>query len=313
MSRRRGITFSGGIHGGPIYSRRQILALTLGGVPLLAGSAATTEPPLRLAISESLSADVNLNDARAALAIWLQRMSVDLNLRVEYNPAIFDTTEDIFRRVRAGQVDAVALNVVEYRQIADALDPKEIVSESGDSGPEQYVLLTKRSSGIQRLPELRGRRLTVLTGPKMCVAPIWLINQMEDAKLGEPAGFFGSVISSAKPSRVVLPVFFGQADACLASKHAFDTMCELNPQLGKDLTMIKSSPSLVVTFYIFRKNYRSVNRERFVNIYANVQGSTAGRQLATLFHFDRLEVRDISCLTPALAILQAADHGHAKP
>src|ERR1035441_10793653 len=83
--------------------------------------------------------------------------------------------------------------------------------------------------------------------------------------------------------RVVLPVFFGQSDACLTSKRSFDTMCELNPQVGKDLIVIASSPVMVVTFYIFHKNYHGVSRERFARVYSEVSTSAAGRQLATLF------------------------------
>src|ERR1039458_3771511 len=95
-------------------SRRHVLALMLGAWRWLprALAAADAGAPIRLAISESLVADVNLNDARAAMAIWLKRMMVDLNLVLEFNPKVFDTTEEIFRRARSGQLDAVALNVV---------------------------------------------------------------------------------------------------------------------------------------------------------------------------------------------------------
>ena len=44
---------------------------------------------------------------------------------------MFDTTEEIFRRARTGQLDCVALNVVEYRQIADLLDSSQIMAEGG--------------------------------------------------------------------------------------------------------------------------------------------------------------------------------------
>jgi phosphonate transport system substrate-binding protein len=299
--------------GGAKRTRRQALAMLLGacrGLPQAA--AATGNAPVRLAISESMVTNVNLNDARAAMAIWIKRMEADLNVVVELNPKVFDTTEEILRRTRNGQLDCVALNVVEYRQIADLLDPHEVIAEGGASGPEQYVLLVNRKSGVHQLGDLRGRRLCILKGPKMCVADAWLSTILDANHFGASEQFFSSQATDAKASRVVLPVFFGQTDACLTSKRSFETMCELNPQVAKDITAIATSPVLIVTFYIFHKNYHGVSRERFAKVYSNLPSSVAGRQLATLFQFESLVVKETSCLTPALNLLETAERARNR-
>jgi len=296
-------------------SRRHALALMLGASRWLAGAPAAADSgrPFRVAISESLVADVNLNDARAAMEIWIRRISRDMNIAVEVNPKVFDTTQEVLNRARNGQLDAVALNVLEYRQIADVLDPSQIIAEADATGLEQYVLLAKRNSGLQRLGDLRGRRLCTLKAPKMCVADAWLSTILDEGHFGQSEQFFGSVITDTKASRVVLPVFFGQADACLTSKRGFDTMCELNPQVARDLTTIASSPAMVVTFYIFHKNYHGLTRERFAKVYSDVRISAAGRQLATLFQFENLVAREIGCLAPALAVLEMSDRARNRP
>jgi ABC-type phosphate/phosphonate transport system substrate-binding protein len=299
----------------PASSRRQALALMLGAMQWLPRvlSAADSGAPVRLAISESLVTDVNINDARAAMEIWLRRMMVDLNVVIEINPKVFDTTQEILRRARSGQLDAVALNVVEYRQIADVLDSSQVMAEAGAAAQEQYILLAKRNSGIQRLGDLRGHRLMMLKAPKMCVANPWLSTILDEGHFGTSEQFFGSVTVDTKPARVVLPVFFGQTEACLTSKRGFDTMAELNPQVGKDLTAIARSPEMLVTFYVFRKNYHGLNREKFAKVYSAVHNNVAGRQLATLFQFEDLVVRDASCLTPALAVLDLAERIRERP
>jgi phosphonate transport system substrate-binding protein len=295
-------------------SRRRALSVMLGvcgWLPkALEGAGATA--PLRLAISESLVSDANINDARAAMMTWLKRMEVDLNLIIEFSPKVFDTTEDIVRRARTGQLDAVSLNIVEYRQIADVLDPSQIIADSSAAGADQYVLLVKRSSGARRLSDLRGLRLTMLKGNRMCVATAWLSTLLEDGHLGRSDQFFSSVTTDTKASRVVLPVFFGQADACLTSKRGFDTMGELNPQVSRYLVAVATSPGLVVTFNAFHKNYHGAGRERFLKVYTDLPNNPAGRQLATLFQFQSLVVRDASCLEPALAILEAAERVRAR-
>ena len=290
-------------------SRRRFLAVMPGAWHWLAGAldAADGGAPVRLAISESLMADVNLSDARAAMAIWLKRMMVDLNVVIEFSPKVFETTEEILRRARTGQVDVIALNVVEYRQISDVMDSSQIMGEAGTAGLEQYILLVKRNSGIRQLGDLRGRRLCMLKAPKMAVAPAWLSTILDEGHFAPSEQFFGSIVTETKIPRVVLPVFFGQADAALTSKEGFDTMCELNPQVAKDLTVIASSTEMVVCFYVFHKNYHGVNREKFARVYSNLRTSPAGRQLATLFQFGELTVRDGSCLSSALSVLETSE------
>ena len=290
------------------HSRRHALATMLGAGGLMRSSmlAVETEAPVRLAISESLMGDVNLNDARAAMQIWVERMTRDLNLLVDSK--LLFSTQEILERIRKGQADAVALNVVEYRQVADLLDSSQIVTSAGNAGLEQYVILVKQNSGIRDFGGLKGRRLRILKAPKMCVAPAWLFSTLEAGHHGPAEEFLGAIETESKFSRVILPVFFGQADACLTSKR----MCELNPQVDRDLKVLLSSPSLVVSFYIFRKNYQTVNRRKLIKAISRLRTGPAGEQLATLFQFAELAVRDASCLASALSLLDAADRARAK-
>lgn len=301
-------------------SRRHALALMMG--PWLPRTLASTDTdardgvdaagaPVRLAISESLLGDVNRNDARAAMQIWIRKMTQELSLVIDLK--LLATTQEIVESARKGQLDAVALNVLEYRQIAEMLDSNQIVTAAGEAGAERYVILAKQNGGVRHLGDLKGRRLCVLKSPKMCVAPAWLFTILEEEHYGPAEQFFGSVTADSKPSRVVLPVFFGQAEACLTSQRGFDTMSELNPQVGRDLKVLAASPPLVVDFYIFRKNYQSLNREKVIRAISSLPSSAAGKQLATLFSFGGLTVRDSSCLTGVLSLLDRAERAHGKP
>lgn len=293
-------------------SRRNALSwLPLAAPVWLAG--ATPDPsvpvPIRIAISENIVTDVNLNDARAAMLVWTKLITQHVNITVECSPNIFETTAELVNRVQRGQVDAVALNVVEYRQISRYLDVREVVTSAGVAGLKQYLILVREDSGIRRLDELRGQRLIALKTPQMCVAPAWLSTQLSGAG-GEP--FFRSVTTESKVSRVVLPVFFGQREACLTTKRGFDTMCELNPQVGKGLRVLTSSPAMVIFCYVFRKNYASVQRERLVKALSSLSDTAAGRQLAELFQFEQVALRDASCLASALGVLEMAERSRIQ-
>jgi phosphonate transport system substrate-binding protein len=295
------------------FSRREIFALTAAFAPWMSRArAAEAVAPVRLAISETLVSDVNLNDARVAMAMWLKQMMVDLNVSIEIVPKVFEPTAEIVRRVRSAQVDAAAMNIIEYRQLADVLDPRTFIGQAGPSGAETYVVLVKRSSGMQHLGDLRARRLARLTGPHMCLGPAWLATVLDEAHLPPAEQFFGSITQDGKAARVVLPVFFGQADACLTTKHSFETLCELNPQVGRDLAVIACSPEMVLLFYAFRKNYSGPARERFARVYTDMRASAASQQVGMLFQFEHLETKDIVALRPGLAVLEKAERLRGK-
>ena len=303
-------------------SRRCALALMLGaGVCRWLEAAATSaagggdaagalnNKPIRLALSESLVADVNLDDARVAMQVWIKQLEKELRIPIEISPKVFEPAAEIARRARGGLFDAVGLNIIEYRQIADMLDPSQIMAET-DAG-ERYMLMVKRSGGIRNVGDLRGRRLLMQTGIKMCIASQWLSTVLNEGHLAQSDQFFGSVSTEPKAARVILPVFFGQADACVTSKKSFDLMCELNPQVGKELTALADSPDLMVGFEIFHKDYQGANRDRFAHIYSSAQNtateSPSRKQLSTLFHFDSVGIKDFASLRPALGSLEKAE------
>ncbi|MGC4052303.1 MAG: PhnD/SsuA/transferrin family substrate-binding protein [Paludibaculum sp.] len=265
---------------------------------------------VRLALSQSVVGDVNLNDARAAMKIWISLITKELN--VVMDPKLFSTTQEIYDRLHKGELDAVALNIVEYRPIAELLDASQIVAAGGPAGREQYVILTKLSTGFKQVTDLRGRRFCILKTPRMCLAMDWLSTILPDTHPGPVEQYFSSVTLDAKFSRVVLPVFFGQADACLTSKRGFETMCELNPQVARDLHVIASSPEMVLSFYVFRKHFQGPSRQRVIKAISGLRNTTAGQQLATLFQFEELALRDATCLAPALGILDAVDRARGR-
>lgn len=282
--------------------RRRALAL-LAGAPL-ALEASGESRTVRFAMSDTLVSDVNLSDAKAAMLVWTRRISRQMGFESEYSPSLFDPSREILRRVRAGEVDAVALNIFEYQQVRERLDDGLIITQD-DGLQSQYVVLVNRASGVETLSGLRGGRLVVLKTPYMCLGPAWLEGVLAAEGRGPAAGFLGPATVETKFSQSVLPVFFGKAEACLTSRRGFETMGEMNPQVRKRLRVVAESPPLVVTFYIFRKGYRGRARDKVVEALLKLRTSPDGRQLMTFFQFDSLVVRDGRCLETALHILEA--------
>ena len=286
-------------------SRRSSIGALIGACSP-SGTVAGSEPPIRLAVSESLLPEINVSDAKAAMLVWIQRIGKELGLHVEYGSQGVVKGAEIYERLRSQSVDAVAINAIEYRHMASMLDRIAVVGDI-EGGAYRYQVLVKRGSGIRRLVDLRGRSLTQLVSPAACLGPAWISASLAAEKAGLSREFFSRVDPQQKPAKVVLPVFFGHADACLTTQRIFRTMCDLNPQLAAQLEPVATSPDLVSTCYVFRKNYRSPYRDRMIAALSELKNSPSGQQVMMLFQFDELKVRDVSCMDESIRLLDAAE------
>jgi ABC-type phosphate/phosphonate transport system substrate-binding protein len=266
-------------------------------------------PPFRMMTSLSTMADVNENDVRAALKVWANAVERQLGMGIDDGRAILATTGQLVQAVREGRVDGFAATVLEYLQVAEYVDPALIVlDEVYATGGEAYLILVHEESGMRSFRDLGGRSLVIYSNGTMCLASAWLQTLLAETNSSKIEGFFGAVTENPKLSKgVVLPVFFRQIDACLVTRRAFETMCELNPQLRKRLRVIETSPKLVPVVMVFHKDSAPDRKKRFAQAILTLHETPVGQQLLALFQGRRLLLRDSSSLAATIELVSAAE------
>jgi len=291
------------------WTRRACLG-ALAGLPL-AGSMA--DGTMNLAISQNLAPDANISDARASMQIWMNWACRENNMSVRLVPGVFIQSAQLLQMIRQAQVDAFALDVMEYRQVVEFVEQKYMISaDFGPAGGEEYVLLIRQDADIKSLADLRGKRMLRLQAPTTRLAEEWLLLTQSRAGLPPDLSFWGSAGFDTKISRVILPVFFRQADAAVATRAGYQTMCELNPQVGQKLRVLANSPKLLTGGYFFHKNCSPQMRDKMLAAFSSLHKVNYGQQVLTLFQSPKLGVKDISVLQPALELLrefERARHG----
>ena len=294
---------------GRLLSAGVLCLATLGVRPSASAAATSVEErsptaPVRFAFSSRMFSEVNENDARAAMKAWGQTISTERGIPLEPVFQIFDGTKAIAAAIRDKLIDAITLPTDEYWALRDEVPLGSIIIGSKDGqSTAQYVLLVRGDSGIRRLADLRGHSLVVFQNPLTSLAPAWLETELLQHQLGLTEQFWGRVSNSAKLLRTILPVFFHQADACLVTLKGFETMAELNPQIGRQLQILAKSGAMVPNLFCFRGDYVSPNRERILQEISRVGETTAGQQTLALFQTDRLFPGDPAALASAFALL----------
>ncbi len=285
---------------------------------------------IRIGYSSSLFYELNRNDVIAATRVWTQALLNQQDISVIQKPVVFDSTDELREALSSNILDYISLTTVEYAAVRDLLNCETItLSVVSDSVTEEYILLVNNDSGIENLHDLQGKSLHLVKSDRLSLSTVWLDTILLREGLKPAADFFITVKSHKNVGKVILPVFFGQGDACVVTRKMFDTISELNPQISKRLKAIAVSPALIPTFFCFTKNSDEGLREKVSREISNWHLSPVGRQSLIIFKSDGLEVRPISYLESALDLisehkrlmgeitpdnetLSGADAGHRK-
>lgn len=283
------------------------------GLLLLPGAFAAGGEPvfgprgLRIGYSSRLLFDVSLPDARTAMALWTRELNRLAGLSTPPRTTIFEDLPTLVAAIQGGEVDFIALNCMDYLKIRGAIpiEPALVGLKRG-SPWDAMVLLVHRGSGIERLDQLKGKRLNVLAGGGE-IASVWLDTVLARHGMPEAGRFFGSMKEVGKAQQAILPVFFRQADAGVVNRNAFRTITELNPQIGRDLTVLSASAELVTGITCFRPGISEAEKREFIRISLKLIESPAGRQILTLFKVDDIANVPAGCLDNLEALLAESE------
>ncbi|MEN6331925.1 MAG: PhnD/SsuA/transferrin family substrate-binding protein [Smithella sp.] len=283
------------------------LIVCLCGVISLSGSGAaeTPSPPFRIGFSSSMFSDVNENDARAAVKVWGQMIAKARNVPTNPTPLIFKNEDEVLQSLQEKKVDAVAIVMPEFAKLQRKVRfaPIFLTSNSGVA-TEQYILLVRQDSSIKRPAHLRGRSLLFQKSPRNALSTLWMDTLL--AKQGYPVAsrFVGKISQNNKLSNVILPVFFRRADACVVTRSGFNTMNALNPQLGRQLTVIAESSEMVPAVLTFRADYDPPFKEQLFAGINELKETPAGQQVLTIFHSDHIAQYPWASLNAALKLIE---------
>ena len=279
------------------------------------GIAPESPTKFRLAFSIGIIGEINRNDAKASTLAWGKMILSQRNIVAETVPTVFDRPDDLFRALNNEEIDAAAVLASEFLAHPAVVTPDGVfLSVRNGKTIEQYVLLVRQSSGIQNVAELRGRSLELHEGARTSLAPAWLDTVLAEHKLGLTEDVFGKITRNEKVSRVIQRLFFRQTDACVATREAFATAGELNPQILKELRVLATSQEVVPSCFFFRPGFSSNLRQRIEEATLALHETAAGKQVLTVFQGERLEKHPLSCLDSARALVaeQARLRGAAQ-
>jgi phosphonate transport system substrate-binding protein len=257
-----------------------------------------------MAVSTDTLAGANVNDARAAYKVWTSEVTRQAPLTIaEIVPEIFLPSEEIIRDIRQGTIEGFGITALEFLKIADLIEPESVVLQDYLSDGTEYVLLTHRNGPIKKITDLRGAQVLMQLHRDMVLAPAWVGTLLAANNLPQAEHFLAALKSVDNLNQVVLPVFFHRADAACLARRNWETAVELNPQLGRDLSILAVSPKLIPELIAFRRGCSPEGREAMINTILKVASLSAGQQIAALYQSHGFVVKPASVMNGTLQML----------
>ncbi len=205
--------------------------------------------------------------------------------------------------------DKLVISIIssfDYLNNADTINFKPIFAPSIDNQPgSSYYLIVKKNRYFKSIKDLKNMSIGTPSSYLHKPAIMWLDLLLYRNHLASREKYFGKCSPSLNESKNIMEVFFGKLDAVLVPKSSFELMCELNPQIGQQLTVIEESPVYtngLVCFTSILKDKKS--RNELQNKIGIISDYNSGQQMLKLMKIDNIMPYKESFLDPYRKLLK---------
>ena len=261
---------------------------------------------IKVGYLRDLLPDVDSRDARVAIELWLMQAAAELDLNVSAKVQFYEDMSSMVDALAEGRVDVVTLPPLDYLEVRKRVE-LEVFTVGVMQGrvTDEHLILVRSDGGFAALDQLKGATLIAESGRyARPIASMWLETLLLKEELGHPESFFGTIKYARKAPQAVLGVLFRKYDACLVTRRAFETLAELNPQLGEELTVLRRSPGFLREILCGRRGQDVVQKEALLEGALRLQDHPRGRQVLELFRMENVVRFDPAYLETVIGLVK---------
>ncbi|WP_167496484.1 phosphate/phosphite/phosphonate ABC transporter substrate-binding protein [Desulfopila sp. IMCC35006] len=263
-----------------------LLAVLLRATPAGAAVESNADMPklFRAGFLQSVFTNIDPKDARVVLELYCQNIADELQFNVDYKVVMFDSLELMVDAVRQGALELVSIPSIEYLNIRKTIPLiPAFVGTNGTSQGKDYVIITRKDSGIHSFSDLRDKSMMLPSVTTYEPAHLWLEVMLLKAGKGARDVFFSQVKEAPKMTKAIMAVFFRQADAAIVTGAGLEISQQLNPQLAVQLTVLAESPNLGDFVTCMNPNTSERFRDKLSKALVRLNESKSGQQLYLIF------------------------------
>jgi phosphonate transport system substrate-binding protein len=237
-----------------------------------------------VAFLRTMFLNADYNDAKAAIKVYVQNLQDQLLTGFSMRPVYFENTDDLLKNYTKENLAVISLSSVDYLAYKSKLMLNPVIVNSGKTDPmETYLILIRQDEKIKGLEDLTDMKFGMLPKENDPIPIMWLNVILSSGKTAKTDKPFSNIVTDKTESQLILSLFFGKLDACLVSKTAYETMVEINPQIGIRIKVLNSSPRYLRVVASFTSKFKKSRfSEGLLQHLTSLDNYAAGRQLFAL-------------------------------
>lgn len=237
--------------------------------------------------------DANLVDVRTSLQLWAEQVGNANGLKAR--ALMYQDMRDLRRDILEDRIDLV---IAPGMEIAETFTLEEV--GDGFAGlrrgvQEGLALIVSRAARVERLADLRGKRLARLEQDRLSEVYLETLCIRE---AGAPCADWLSISEEKRDTQSIHKVFFGKADAALVRLSALAAAVELNPQIATRIHTLREWKTLTLSFGLLGPHATPALRERMIRAGLEATKTPRGRQILEIFKNDYMDRVNKSDLEP---------------
>lgn len=249
---------------------------------------AENEKIFTLGILKNSFINVSQNDATVAINVWANKLRKKLNIAAKFKLMVFDNTKDMINYNTKNNLGMVLLNSINFLRLHDKMSLYPIFISSNSKSIYTKLLLITKKTNAENISGFKGKKLGFYLRESNPIPKLWMDVVLAKNKLCSEEKFFSRLKEYNSDPQVLFSVFFGQTDIGIVSEAAYETMNELNPQIGKQLKILLTSPGFVFDVASFTQTSRNNSYSRKIKKNAVLLNSSPeGKELMTLMKTER--------------------------
>ncbi|MGZ0655582.1 phosphate/phosphite/phosphonate ABC transporter substrate-binding protein [Coraliomargarita sp. W4R72] len=267
-----------------------LAACFLLGVSVEAGvnESETEKSVFYVSFDRSMFKGLNENDAVAALRIWTTHFIKNQGVDTQVQISSYESRLELDALLASGGTDLIIMNTLRYlktkQTLRDTISPQFVTTVANGSPYSSYHLITHVDSGITTFEGLAGKDVLLLNTSQSRLTKDWFFQELNQVGL-LPEDVNTHVVENV--SKALLPVFFKKSDACVVDGDAYELMQEFNPQLGRQLHTVITSPDYAEAVICMRNDYQT-DREMVLQGLGEIHADASGRQVMLVFKIRQL-------------------------
>lgn len=285
------------------YRPRFVLCLLLLSLPVFSLAAEPDGDIVNFAFTQTVFNKTDKNDAASAIKVWASTVLKESNLDLSVRVRVFDTIEQLLPELGTGNIQGASMGTEEFFKLDRPIE-SVFVGIINNKPTLQYVVLVNKD-GPRSLDALKSGRVLIYAGQFMNLARAWFqglcadeLNRSKD-EMQQYA-----LQPEEKVSNAIFKVFFRQSDAAIVTDEAYQLAIELNPQLGKNLQVLRVSEPLVPTLFFFWPDWTGKSAEALDKAMQDVHKTISGKQILTIHKSSRLQKFPVDFLKPTLEFVK---------